>query len=234
MSGKRIALFVLILTVAGVAQVTVEEQVVTDSIDVFSSGQVASTKSPGFAMVQTLLIPGLGHQYLGKSNHAIFYFCADAALLFGAILCESSSRRIFENSQSFAYVYAGARGGAGADDFYWQNMAFYLDSDGYNNVQNLNRASEQDNVEYIEPHLQWQWVDESFMDEYAGLRERATNYHVAATFLAGAMVLNRIIAFIDIRTTTRHKGIAPVSGVRVTPLISPDFTTAGLRVSRHF
>ncbi|MBD3243303.1 MAG: hypothetical protein GF331_22120, partial [Chitinivibrionales bacterium] len=175
LNGRLWALgaFVLLLNAAGAhAQIEAGEEITTDSVDLFSEPVVERRKSPTFAMIQSLVLPGLGHQYLEKPGRALTYFSTDFLLLFGAIFCESYSRHLTEDARTMAWVYAGARGGPGADERYWKDVGLYLDSDGYNRVQELNRTPEN---KYAEPHLQWAWVDEEYMDEYIETRDDATD-----------------------------------------------------------
>lgn len=212
------------------AQITVEEEVITDSVDVFATPE-QSGKSPQLAMLGSILIPGLGQQYLGKQQRALAYFTAEALFLAGAIFCEQYSQRHFRDARSYARTYAWAEGGAGADEAYWRNLTQYMDAEGYNHVQELNRTPEH---KYVERHLQWQWIDESFMERYSRIWENATRFHVASSFLIGAMVLNRVISFVDARTATRYRGVQGSAALRVYPEVASDLSSVGLRISHRF
>jgi hypothetical protein len=86
--------------------------------------------------------------------------------------------------------------------------------------RNADRADSR--YKYVEPHLQWQWIDESYMEEYEVLWENATRFHVVSTFFIGAMILNRVIAFIDVRAATKSGGGGSRVAVRAQPSVSPD------------
>jgi len=218
---RKTALLLALLAAALPAQVITEQTIVTDSIDVFTTG-FKSGKSPGIAMVQTLVLPGWGHHYLEKRNRALVYFTADALCLFGAVFSERFSRGLYESARSYARTYADAAGAEGLDEYYWQNLAVYEDSRTYNYIQELNRTPER---KYVDPDLQWNWADVTFMDTYKEIWEHATTFHVASTFFIGAMVLNRVIAFIDIRTTTRYRGIKKTSSMHILPFLASGYKT---------
>ncbi len=215
------------------AQVTViEETVTTDSIDLFAEPPADSARSAGLAMAANLLLPGLGHQYLRKPRRALTYYSTELACLFGAVACGRYSRRLMDDSRTMAWFYAGARGGPGADGEYWKAVGSYIDVDGYNHVQELNRTPED---KYVEPNLVWAWVDTSYQNEYNRTRDDANSYHIASTFCIGAMVLNRVVAFIDARVVTRRRSSSQrLSSVRFSPVSGPGDSPVGLSVSGEF
>lgn len=219
----RAALVAGIVLVAGAlvatrAQIVTEQMIATDSIVILNDVPADSAKSPGLAMLGNLVFPGLGHQYLGKRGRALTYFSAELALIFGAVLCESRSRRLFDDARTIAWTYAGARGGAGANDEYWDAVSGYLDSDGYNHVQELNRTPEE---KYVEPNLQWAWADTSYQDDFVETRDDATSFHIAATFMIGGMILNRVVSFVDARISTKRRAQRGPSRVGLSTAIDP-------------
>jgi hypothetical protein len=222
------AVIVFLLPVLAWAQIVTEEVITTDSVDLFAAPDSTGT-SAGWAMVQTLLVPGLGHQYLGKPRRALTYLGAEALFVFGAILCERYSDRLTEDSRRFAWTYAGAQGGTGADERYWRQVGLYLDADEYNRVQELNRTPED---KYVAPNLQWAWPDESYMDDYVGRRDNATSLHVVSTFLIAAMVLNRVVSFIDVRVTTLRRSRDRATTLR--PHVSDGLRRVGLLLQHRF
>jgi len=225
-------LFFAALAAAAVqAQVVTEETIITDSVDLFSEPPRDSVRHPALAMAGSLLIPGLGQQYLRRPGRALVYYSTDLLCLFGAIVCEGRSRRMMEDSRTIAWAFAGARGGPGADSRYWQAVASYEDSRGYNNVQELNRTPEN---KYVDPHLQWAWVDTAYQRDYMETRDNATSFHVASTFLVGAMVLNRLVSFIDARVTTRRRSTGTAPRVSVHPSFDPSAASAGVSISSDF
>lgn len=88
---KLISLLMLSAFTAG-AQLTVEE-ITTDSINLFAENK-ETFKSSKLAMSATVLLPGLGHQYLGRSNSALAYLSMDLLAFFGAVFCEQYSRKL--------------------------------------------------------------------------------------------------------------------------------------------
>ncbi len=187
------------------AQVVIEPEVETDSIDVFGRQEEQNVdKSPALAKLTTILVPGLGHQYLGNSTHALTYFTAEAAFIFGLVFTEGYSQRLFKDSRAYAGRHAEALGGAGADEYYWKNVGSEMSSLDYNTRMEQIRSPED---KYNEEHLAWHWDDETNQEKYNQMREKATLMHVGSSFFLGAMVLNRAIAYIDIMRKLRNNRV---------------------------
>ena len=210
------------------SQVVVEETVRTDSVDVFSAGRQTG-KSPGLAMAASVAVPGLGQQYLGNRNRAMVYFVAEAALWCGLVYCESSSRKLFRDSEVFAGQWAGVQGGRGADDHYWSMVGKFLDTKDYNAALELNREDDLSGKEFSRDNLQWRWTTDSLRNVYNNIRSDATRFHVATSFMVAGLVLNRAIAFIDARVSTKYRG---VRGTHAAVTIGP--RQASLSLVRQF
>ncbi|MDD5676059.1 MAG: hypothetical protein PHC61_17945 [Chitinivibrionales bacterium] len=192
------------------AQVIVEENIKTDSIDVFAGAQKAAP-SIALPLLATVVLPGAGHEMLHKQNRAIAYISADALLVFGLIFCESLSQAKYNNAKTYAYTFAGAIGGPGADQSYWSNVSQYMDSNGldalsagYNQTQELNRAFDK---KYIADNLQWRWQTDDNRKEFGTMLTSSTELHVAATFCLSALIVNRVIALIDLRVSSRQGAV---------------------------
>lgn len=229
---KHLLLFSLLLSISFSvsAQVIIEEEIVTDSIDIFAYKE--PDKKPGVAMFMSLLLPGLGHQYLDKPQRAVVYLASEALFIFGLIYSESYSRKLFNDAEVYAWQYAGARGGNGANDFYWQNVGKFMDSEEYNRVLELNRLEDIDEMKYVDDNLQWRWPNDSLMEEYNEIRANATRFHVASNFFWIGMILNRVVAFIDTRVATKYKGIR--TSMNVYPHQNKALTRYTLAVQKDF
>ena len=205
---------VLWLAIPACSQVRVEEEKSTDSVDLFSKN-VGPQKSGAIAMTANLLVPGLGHFYWGNEKAACGFFSAEALFIFGMLACNQYSHEIEQSARSYALAYANIQGGPGANDFYWHNIGKTLDSKGFNRIQDLNRAS--DNDKYLTPELQWQWADDSYRLKYNAFLNKSVNYQVASNFFLGAMLLNRLVSFVDIRVASRHNGKGLLSTLHFYP-----------------
>ena len=239
-AGKMIlaAVFSLSLFMGARAQVQIEEEVSTDTVDMFAKSETTE-KSSALAAWANLLLPGLGNLYRGDQAGALGYFAVEAALMFGAFTTSQYSTELANSAHSFAATYADIRGGVGADEYFWQNVGQFMDSDGlnqsrsigFNQIQELNRTP---GAEYLTSNLQWRWVSDQYRQQYNHYLNTSINYKVASNFFFGAMILDRLIAFVDARVASRHNGRGIFASLHVTPQYSPQTGHGGLLVSSEF
>lgn len=218
---KLISLLMLSAFTAG-AQLTVEE-ITTDSINLFAENK-ETFKSSKLAMSATVLLPGLGHQYLGRSNSALAYLSMDLLAFFGAVFCEQYSRKLQSEAKGYAGLYASVQNSK-KDGRFWQMVGAFNSMKEYNEAVRLNRMIDD---EYNDESFHWYWMDESYRDEYNEIRNNSHKFHTATAFFIGAMVLNRVVSFVDIRAKTRHKGI------KFTSSVSSNLQSSGISVTAGF
>ena len=183
-------------------------------------------------MGASLLLPGLGHSYMGRKRTALAYITADAAAIFGYIFCNHFSKKIAVDAAGYAGPHAFVQGSiSGPDDYFWSQVGAYTDVDEYNSVMELERTPEK---KFYSQNQYWHWDDPSSQSRFNAMRATSRKYQVVGSFFLGALVLNRIIAFIDIRATTRHQETMRTTGaaLQVQPMVSftpkyVDFTLAG-------
>ncbi len=218
------------------AQVIVEETITTDTIDIFARAEerAQEKKSPRLAMFGNLLIPGLGHQYIGRNNRAFTYLATESLLIFGMVFSEGYSRKMYRNSRSYAWRYANTTCTREPENEYWKIIGnkHFLSSDEYNNVMELNAEYDE---KYVEENERWYWEHEDYQKEYRGIRQNATRFHIVSSFFLGAMILNRVISFIDVRIASKDETIRGTrSAVDVQPHYSLADKEVGVSVSADF
>jgi hypothetical protein len=233
------ALFAAAFLPSAQAQVVVEDGVTTDTVDLFAKSATPQ-KSGVLAMCASVLLPGLGHQYLGDNAKALIYYSAEALFIFGGVACDHYSKTIFNSAKAYAWEHAQAQGGPGADDQFWNNVGRYDESDGFNQsiskgynkeMELIYRTQEKD---YLAPNLQWHWDDPANRKIYSGIMEKSMTYQVASSFFLGAMVLNRLIAFIDARVTAKEMETKALSSIKFVPQYDPQAQSAGLSLNLKF
>jgi hypothetical protein len=185
------------------AQVTGSDVITTDSVDIFSV-QPEKEKSPWLAMASSLFLPGSGHQYLGRDRSALVYFTADALTIFGLIFCGHYAKKLALDAAGYAWLHAGAHGTINsADDYYWKQVGEFMSIQDYNTAQDLNRSPQN---KFTDENQAWHWDDEATQKRFNAIMSSSRSFHVASSFCIGALVLDRIIAFIDVRASTRNRG----------------------------
>jgi hypothetical protein len=180
-----------------------------------ASDPVREEKSKSKAMLYSLLIPGLGHQYAGDKGGAKTFFAVEAAIWASFIFFEVQGYMREESYQDYAQVFAGITSENKSDDFYsligqyntWEEyeadiknegrFALYPEADS----QTLEEYFLDNRVSDYEPWV-WKTVDERRTFR-AQRNDSKTSYRRAlyAVAVAGA---NRIAAaFFSIRATNR-------------------------------
>jgi hypothetical protein len=215
-----------------VAQVVVEEGVTTDTVELFGKSNVPE-KSGVLAMGASLLFPGLGQQYLGQESKAFLYYSMEALFIFGAVYCHYNSKKVFDDAKAYASAHAAIEGGSGANDQFWQDVGQYDGSDDFNNVilldnRNLDGA-------YLATNLQWRWDDPANRKTtYSSYIKNSLRYDVASSFFIGAMILNRLVSFVDARFASRHQHTSLLSSLRVFPGFDPCRASSGIVIKTTF
>jgi hypothetical protein len=154
---------------------------------------VDSRKSPGLAIIYSLLLPGMGELYADGYNSGIYFTIADG-VLWGAL----AGFNIYGNWQLNNYkAYAQSNAGVTTDgkesDFY-TNIGSYLSVEEYNRTQELNRKF---GKVYDTEKYYWNWKNNEFRKEYREMWSSSENAFNNVRFAAGALILNRLISVIN-------------------------------------
>ena len=187
------------------AQISIES-VSTDTINILNQKQNYS-KPPKVAFFSTLLFPGSGHQIVGYRLRALSFVTIDLLSLFGTIYFSQHSHKIEKNYRAFASFHASISSQQN-DDYYWQIVGNFNNYHDYH--QTLDLIREKDS-KFIKEIYFWQWEDESFRKEFIKMQKSAKKFTTVSSFFIGAMILNRIVAFIDIRSSIKNKKFSNTS-----------------------
>jgi hypothetical protein len=222
-------LFFLLLPFGGFAQITIET-VTTDTVDLFNNKQLNTPRyySKG-ALWSTLLIPGSGHQIVGKNKRALGYITFDLLSLFGALYFNQFSNKLISNYQSYASNYAGIKESIN-NDFYWEVIGSF---DNYYDFQETMDLVREKDKRFVEEKYFWMWEDSLFRAEYVTMQKKAKRIRMVSSFFIGAMILNRIVAFIDLRSTLKNNRFSKVSTLSFRPYFSKS-SANGLVLSSDF
>lgn len=221
------------------AQVIVEEDVSTDTVNLFDASKTSvksiedSKKSIALTMFGNIMLPGLGHKYIGEDKRAFTYFAVEAVALLGTIFSRQYSSKVYSNSRAFAANNAGTRSNRDGGDEYWKNIAIkeYVTIDNYNYIQELNRTPDK---KYIKEDDFWEWGSDDAQEKYRDMRENASNLQVASSFFLGAMLLNRAISMIDGRISAKRYNESVFSTLTFEPRNSIEGNGAGLALVKRF
>ena len=159
------------------------------------------------AFALSLLLPGLGHQYVHGGDWdgwASIFVVADAALWAGLAGTEWRRRHLIDSYTTLAAAHAGAQT-EGKDRDFFLYLASYMSSDEFTEVQLRNRNWGQ--VGYTDdPSYQWDWESEERFREYRDIRENSESLGRRRTFIITSLVANRLLSgFTALRAARRAR-----------------------------
>jgi len=175
----------------------------TDSLDLTTHAQ-GPKKSAALAMALSIILPGSGHEYLGRDRSGFNYITTDVVLIFSYFLCTHYSQKLALNAYGYAWIHSGAKASVN-NSSYWSAVGSYLDVQDYNLVMNLNRTPGQ---EYSAAQG-WNWDSPSSQGTFNSILSSSHRLGVIGDFVLGGMIIDRVLAFIDVRAYTRNLQIRP-------------------------
>ena len=149
-------------------------------------------KSPGLAILYSLLFPGMGELYAGNYSTGKYFTIADGVIwgFFTGITIYGNNKE--DDYRSFAQAY-GSVNLDGKDDEYFANISLYENIDDFNREKELNRDF---NEVYDNETYYWEWNSITQRREYRELWRSSETAKNNVRFAVGALVLNRIISAI--------------------------------------
>jgi hypothetical protein len=150
-------------------------------------------KNVGLAIIYSLLLPGMGELYAGQYSSGKYFTITDA-LLWGTYL----GFDIYGNMRKSDYEsFAAANGGVNNNG---KNAAYYTTIGNYINIQQYNdeKALERNfNQMYNVNQYYWDWKTNAQRSAYRDMWTSSESAYNNLKFVAGALVLNRVISIIN-------------------------------------
>ena len=168
---------------------TIEKQSESNYSGNFSHGK----KSAGLAMLYSFILPGMGELYAGNYNSGKFFTIADGALWITLAGMNAYGTNQMDNYIAFSKAFAGVTTNGKSDQF-------FADISGYNSVEDYNTRQLLDrNFEgtYNTATHYWKWQSADKRKEYKSTWTSSENAFNNIKFVAGALILNRVISMIN-------------------------------------
>lgn len=154
---------------------------------------VLEKKKAGLAIIYSLLLPGMGELYADNYSSGMYFTIADGVLWGTLIGFNTYGNWQKDNYKSFAESHGGVNL-EGKDATYFAVIGEYVDIDQYNTEQELNRYFE--DVYNVNTHY-WNWGLTATRKEYREMWSSSENAFNNIRFIAGALILNRLISAIN-------------------------------------
>lgn len=171
------------------------------NIKSFETSVEKKRKNPGLAIIYSLLLPGMGELYAGNYDSGKYFTIAEAAFWTTYI----GMNLYGENKRSNYKTFAASSGGVnldGKDEDYFAIISEHINIDDYNNIKLLERRF--DEMYDASTHY-WNWQSNDNRRTYRGMWVSSETAFNNLRFVAGALILNRLISAINaVRITAAY------------------------------
>ncbi len=164
-----------------------------------NSFQEKDKKSPGLAIIYSLLLPGMGELYADSYSSGKYFTIAEGALWATYIGFNSYGNWQKDNYRSFAASNGGVNNSNKNSDYY-ANVGLYKSITEYNDTKAFNR----DFTAMYNQQYYWNWTSND-RKVYRSMWLSSEHAFNNLRFVVGAMILNRVISAINaVRLVSRY------------------------------
>ncbi|TRZ64509.1 hypothetical protein D4R20_02600 [bacterium] len=180
---------------AGLNKQKVIQELLKDSIksNKITSISHENKKSPGLAMILSLILPGAGQFYAGRMDVGKYFFASEAALWIGVGGVTLYGDALKNDARSYASVHSGFNKSGKTDD-YFLNVSNYATIFEYNNEM-LSRGS-YDKI-YDVSQYYWAWDAENNRYTYDLQRRKSERVYNDRSIFYSLLIANRIVSGIS-------------------------------------
>lgn len=150
-------------------------------------------KNPGLAILYSLLLPGMGELYAGNYSSGKYFTIAEAVFWTSYIGINQYGENKRKNYQTFA-ASSGGVNLDGKDEDYFAIISEHINIEDYNNTKSLERRFDE---MYDVNKYYWNWESNENRRTYRGMWVSSESAFNNLRFVAGALVLNRLISAIN-------------------------------------
>jgi hypothetical protein len=184
-----------------------------DWVDRSAKAGTDGKKSVAWAMTASAILPGLGEQYIGRSDRAKLFFVTEGLIwtAFAFYRIEGSQRR--DRAVEFAEIYGSAS--TQGDSDYYEHIGLWLSLEEWHDIvrqdaryqypddPDAQRRYFEENKRYDESRS-WNWPDDETRTDYRVLRSRFEKSYRNSRLILGAALANRILSMVDVMTLARR------------------------------
>ncbi len=150
-------------------------------------------KSPGLAIIYSLLLPGMGELYAGSYSSGKYFTIAE-----GALWTTYIGMKAYGNWQKDRYKsFAISKGGVsieGKNDDYLATISEYTNINEYNNDKALQRNFDE---MYDPSTYYWNWQTPDNRKTYRSMWKSSEQTFNDVRFVVGALIVNRIASAVN-------------------------------------
>jgi hypothetical protein len=193
----------------------------------FSQSQEKSKKTLN-PVIQSALVPGWGQKSLQYPDRSRLFTYVETGLLISILGSTTYAHILKKNYIAFAVEHA-AISSAGKNHKYWVDIGNFKTIEDYNDEHLRNR--EMDDIYDANLRWSWDWDEDSNRNAFEQKRILSDQMKQAATFGAGAIVLNHMVSAIDALYLMR---IGSKKKLSVQPWVPSEMVGVGYSFTVHF
>ncbi len=173
--------------------------------DFYEPEETTATKSITRAYLYSLLLPGLGHQYLGDKSTARAFYISEASIWTTFLAFFSYGQWQEEKYENWAARYAGVNKPGEKGELFYDRVKEYQSRDFYNWITYLVNEDE-DQLYPATKAWYWKWETDARRKEFKNILLSSIGSHKNARLCLGAAILNRLLSILDLYGKARHFG----------------------------
>jgi len=166
----------------------------TDILPAQTDATIPSKKSPGLAVLYSLLLPGMGELYADGFSSGKYFLIAEGVLWLGYAGMQIHADDLRNGSRSFAAAHAGVDA-TGKDDDFYVNVGNFMSLDEYNDKKLRDR--EPDKIYDPLAGYSWRWDSDVSRQTFRDQRINSENWYNGQKFVGAAIIINHIVSAIN-------------------------------------
>lgn len=165
------------------------------SSEIYGLEEVAAgKKSPGLALLYSLILPGAGHWYLDRMDVGKYFLTADAISWTGLIALNIHGDNVINDAESYSVEHADVTDPDGKDEDFFANVGNYNNVYEYNNDK-LSRGEY--NLIYDVNSRFWNWDTEGNRDIFESQRKKSERIYNNRIIFGSLLIANRVVSGIS-------------------------------------
>lgn len=211
------------------------------TIEVDSNQVKNQDKSLGIALLGSVLLPGAGEAYLSEKKSARAFILVEAGFWAGLFIAWQARESYLQSGRNYASEFAGANA-VSMSASQLENLASYRSyseaehrQDSYELSQVL--SGKRDGTYGVSATDAWDFGSSNTPDntahwnQFQSVMRYYRSSNIAISFVVGALAMNRIVSLAH-TLRAYHRTSGKGLGIRIDPLIGPDFS--GMRLAATF
>lgn len=169
-------------------------------------------KSPGLAMIYSLLVPGMGQLYTKRFDVGKYFLISEAALWTAFASFTLYGNWLLNDAYNYSVLHAGViKGDKAKDDNFWINISNYDNVEQYNN--DMLEQGNYDQVYFPGSGFDFTWDNVSNRKNYREDKLSGDRIKNDRLFVVGAILINHLISAVSaIVLTNKYNNGEQTSG----------------------